>query len=308
MTSPRVAIIVLNWNGRDDTLACLASLKCLHYLARSIIVVDNGSTDDSVSAISAQYPEVHFIETGANLGYAGGNNIGLQYACTHGYDYTLLLNNDTEVAADFLDHLVEVCERDPRIGVAGPKIYYADRPRIIWSAGGVIDWKRGGRTFMRGIEQKDDGKYNVIQTVDFVTGCALLIRNSTLVEIGLVDQRFGMYYEETEWCVRIARGGWKMRYVPNSHVWHKIRTDRQDWSPRITYYMARNRLLFLRLTHAPLSAWLHAALIQDLRTWISWRVRRRWRGRAKQRIALRRAWRDYLLNRFGMVDYQDLAT
>ena len=148
----------------------------------------------------------------------------------------------------------------------------------------------------------------MLQNVDFVTGCALLIRCSIVEQVGLLDERFGMYYEETEWCVRIARARWKIVYVPQSRIWHKIRTDRQDWSPRITYYMARNRFLFLRLTHAPLSTWLHAILIQDLRTWISWRIRWRWQGRAKQRIALRRAWRDYLLNRFGMVDYQDLTT
>jgi GT2 family glycosyltransferase len=112
-----------------------------------------------------------------------------------------------------------------------------------------------------------------------------------------------MYYEEVEWCVRIARRGWRIVYAPGGRLWHKIRPGAQDQSPRITYYMTRNRLLFLRLTHAPLRAWLHAVFLQDLRTWLSWRVRRRWHGRALQRTALCSAWRDFVRSRFGMVTW-----
>jgi GT2 family glycosyltransferase len=118
----------------------------------------------------------------------------------------------------------------------------------------------------------------------------------------LIDARFGMYFEETEWCVRIARAGWRLTYVPSSIVLHKIQLDRHDQSPKVTYYMARNRLLFLRLTGAPSSAWLNAMVVQDLRTWLSWRIKPKWRGRSAQRVAIQRGWRDFLRGRFGMIE------
>lgn len=297
---PAVAIIVLNWNGGDDTLACLASLAQIDYPAVTIIVVDNGSRDESVAAIRAYHPTVHLIETGANLGYAGGNNVGLRYALDQGYDYMLLLNNDTEVAPDFLSKLVAACEQSPNVGAAGPKIYLYDHPTTIWSAGGVIDWRNGGRTAMRGLNQLDDGQFEHMMDVDFAPGCAILIRRQVLLDSGLLEERFGMYYEETEWCVRMARAGWRIVYVPQSHIWHKVRVDLQEWSPRITYYMVRNRLLFLRLTQAPLPAWVRAVVCQDLRTWLSWSLRRKWRNRANQRAAMRRGWIDFVRSRFGM--------
>ncbi len=300
MDSPRVLIIVLNWNGGDDTLACLASLAQLDYPAVAVLVVDNGSTDASVAAIRAAHPWVRLIETGTNLGYAGGNNVGLRDALGQGFDYALLLNNDTEVAPDFLTQLVAVCEQDATVGAAGPKIYLHDRLTTLWSAGGVIGWRDGGRTMMRGLNQPDMGQFDVLQEIDYAPGCAVLVRRQALLDAGLLDERFGMYYEETEWCVRIRRAGWRIVYVPTSRVWHKVRLDRQDWSPAITYYMARNRLLFLRLTRASFTTWLQAAVFQDLRTWLSWRLRPKWRGRAAQRRALCHAWGDFLRGRFGM--------
>ncbi len=298
---PRVLVIVLCYNGVALTLACLSSLGRLDYPYADLLVVDNGSSDDTPALVRAQFPKATVLEMGVNLGYAAGNNVGLRYALAHGYDYALLLNNDTEVAPNLVDALLAACAADPSIGVAGPKICYADRPQTLWSAGGAIDWQRGvGR--MRGLDAVDGRSFEQQADVDFVTGCALLVRREVLERVGLIDERFGMYFEEVEWCVRIGRAGWRIVYVPAGRVWHKIVPAQQEQSPRITYYMARNRLLFLRLTRAPLRAWLHAALLQDLRTWLSWRIRRRWRGRAAQRAALGRAWRDFFLARFGMAE------
>ncbi|HLF25339.1 MAG TPA: glycosyltransferase family 2 protein [Anaerolineae bacterium] len=300
MASPAVALIILNYNRRDDTLACLRSLQALSYPNARWLLVDNGSTDDSVERVRREFRNVDILETGDNLGFAAGNNVGLRAALDAGADYLLLLNNDTEVAPDLLDVLIETCEAEPRIGVVGPKIYYHDRPDTLWSAGGLIDWRRG-TSAMRGLDEVDRGQFDASTDVDFVTGCALLVRRAAVEQAGLIDERFGMYFEETEWCVRIARGGWRIVYAPNGRLWHKIRPAQQDTSPRITYYMTRNRLLFLRLTNAPLRAWLHAILIQDLRTWLSWKVKPRWRYRAPQRAAMRRAWRDFIRQRFGML-------
>jgi GT2 family glycosyltransferase len=298
--SPGVLIIVLCYNGVDLTIACLRSLRRSSYDRADVLVIDNASQDGTPDTIRAQFPEAIVIETGANLGFAAGNNVGLRYALDHGYDYALLLNNDTEVDPDFLMRLIAAAESDPTIGVTGPKIYYHDRPTTIWSAGGVIDWRRGSSA-MRGIDSVDHGQFDAPTAVDFVTGCALLVRCNTVRLAGLLDERFGMYYEETEWCVRIARRGWRVVYVPSSRLWHKIAPAQQDQSPRITYYMTRNRLLFLRLSHAPIRAWFHAVLLQDVRTWAAWRLRSKWRGRAAQRAALRRGWRDFAIGRFGMI-------
>jgi len=136
VTMPSVTIIVLNWNGGQDTLACLESLAQLDYPEFGVLVVDNGSTDGSLQAVQERFPEIPIIETGENLGYAGGSNVGLRWALDHGADYALLLNNDTVVAPDFLRLLVEAVGADPRIGIAGPTICYYDRPEVIWSAGG----------------------------------------------------------------------------------------------------------------------------------------------------------------------------
>jgi GT2 family glycosyltransferase len=173
---PDVAIIIVNWNRCDDTLACLASLSRLEYPAYKIIIVDNGSTDGSVMAIRTAYPQITLIETGDNLGYVGGNNIGLEHARTLGVKYALLLNNDTEVAPNFLNLLLQAAEADPRVGIVGPLIYYFDRPEVIWSAGGAIDWQRGD-THMLGLNQLNQGQFGVTpQSVDFVTGCVLLLK------------------------------------------------------------------------------------------------------------------------------------
>jgi GT2 family glycosyltransferase len=299
MQQPLVAMVILNYNGYDDTVACLRSLAALRYRSVWTIVVDNGSGDDSARRLRVEFPGLKLIETGANLGFAAGNNVGIRAALAAGAEFVLLLNNDTIVAPELLDALLDVCSADPSIGVAGPKIYYHAQPDVIWSAGGVIDWRRG-RSTMRGLDQVDRGQWDAVAQVDFVTGCALLVRRAALEQAGLLDERFGMYYEETEWCVRIARCGWRIAYVPGGRLWHKIRPAQQEQSPRIIYYMTRNRLLFLRLTAAPLSAWLHALLLQDLRTWCAWRLLPRWRERSAQRTALQSAWRDFVSDRFGM--------
>lgn len=300
MTPPSVLIVVLNWNGCQDTLACLASLQQLEYPAHTLLVIDNGSTDQSVATIRSRFPDVLVIETGANLGYAAGNNVGLRYALMQKYDYVLLLNNDTEVAPDFLTPLVATCEQEPAIAAVGPKTYFYDRPDVLWAAGAVIDWHQGGRTYMRGMLEIDQGQFDQACNVDFVPGCACLVRTSILEQVGLLDERFGMYYEETEWCARMTQAGWRIVYVPAGKVWHKVQLQSQELSPRITYYMARNRLLFLRATHASPATWLYALFVQDLRTWLSWRIRAKWRHRVPQCLAMQRAWQDFLRGRFGM--------
>jgi GT2 family glycosyltransferase len=289
---PEVAIIVLNWNGGDDTLACLESLARLDYPAFKVVVVDNGSSDDSVLAVRERFPKVTLIENGENLGYTGGNNVGFRYALAQRVDYVLPLNNDTEVSPDFLRFLVEAAEADAAVGVAGPTIYYHDEPQVIWSAGGAIDWRRG-QTWMVGLNEPERGQFGQEpREVEFVTGCALLVKRAVLERAGLLDERFFAYYEEAEWCVRARRAGFKIVHVPQARIWHKISPTVQADSPQVHYYMSRNRLLFLKATGAGVRAWLHTLFVEYLRTLMSWSLRSRWRGKRVQRRVMLQAIRD----------------
>ncbi|UCC65205.1 MAG: glycosyltransferase family 2 protein [Anaerolineae bacterium] len=299
MTLPRVLVIVLNWNGLADTPECLASLKRLDYPTYETVVVDNGSTDGSVPVIRDHFPMVTVLENDENLGYAGGNNVGLRYTLAQSADYALLLNNDTEVAPCFLRHLVQAAEASPMVGIAGPTIYYHERPDRIWSAGGTIDWRRG-KTSMAGFNEVDVGQFGIApREVDFVTGCALLVKREVIERVGLLDERFFVYYEETEWCVRARRGGFEVVHVPRAKVWHKIPLDARDSSPSVHYYMTRNRLLFLKATGAGWQAWFHTLMAEYLRTLISWSVKAQWRHKRPQRVAMLQAISDTLRGYWG---------
>jgi GT2 family glycosyltransferase/glycosyltransferase involved in cell wall biosynthesis len=296
---PQVAIIVLNWNGLNDTLGCLESLDQLNYQGYEVVVVDNGSTDGSVPVIRERFPGVTIIENGENLGYSGGNNVGLRYAIAQGADYALLLNNDTIVDPTFLRILVDAAETDPLIGMAGPTIYYHEHPDVIWSAGGAIDWQRGS-TWMVGLDERDEGQFGAEpRAVDFVTGCAMLVRRTVMEQVGLLDERFFAYYEETEWCVRAARAGYKILHVPPAWMWHKISPSTRADSPLVHYYMTRNRLLFLKTTRAGLRAWWHTLIAEYLRTLVSWSVRPKWRCKQAQRKAMLQAISDAWRRRWG---------
>jgi GT2 family glycosyltransferase len=152
MAVPHVVIVLLNWNNSHYTLPCLQSLAQIDYANAHIVVVDNGSTDGSPAVIRQQFPDVAILEQPRNLGFAAGNNVGLRWALERKADYVLLLNNDTDLAPDFLNLLVAAAERDPTIGIVAPTIYYYEQPQAIWSAGGHVDWSHG-QTSMDGLDQ-----------------------------------------------------------------------------------------------------------------------------------------------------------
>jgi GT2 family glycosyltransferase len=301
VSTPSVVIIILNWNGLADTLACLGSLSHLDYPAYEILVVDNGSQDGSASAIRDAFPQVQVIEAGENLGYVGGNNLGLEHACTRNAAYALLLNNDTEVSADFLSKMVALAEADFKIGVVGPTIYYAEPGDMIWSAGGKLDW-RSGLTLLDGMDQIDRGQYGEVpRLVDFVTGCALLVKIPVVKDVGKLDSRFFAYFEENEWCLRVTQAGYKICHLPTAKIWHKISPDHREHSPQVYYYMTRNRLLFTWLANLGLSSWL-SIFWEYLTRLVSWTFRPRWRYKAPQRNAMLRGIFDFGRRRFGRVD------
>lgn len=242
-----VAIVVLNWNGATDTIICLKSLEALTYANFRVIVVDNGSTDGSVPAIRAAFPSVELIETGRNLGFAGGNNVGIRYALDRGADYVLLLNNDTEVERSLLDALVAAACRFPEAGAFSGKIYFHADPHRIWYAG--ARWNEQTLRFdLVGEGLIDDGNhFSHTSETAYACGCALFLPAARLREIGLLDEDFFLYFEETDWCYRARAAGHPSIFVPEARLWHKVSVSfGGEGSPLALYFITRNRLLWAR--------------------------------------------------------------
>ncbi len=245
----RVFILVLCHNGRDLTLACLESLCQQTYAHQQVLVIDNASQDGTPEAVRAAYPDLGLIRTGANLGYAGGNNLGIRAALQRGAEAVFLVNNDTWLDPDCVARLVSALEADPRIGVIGPMVYTWEEGRVISSAGGAIDWWHADAINI-GMGEDDHGQYRA-RPVDFVNGCGLMITRRAIERVGLLDERYFMYWEEADWCVRVRRAGLGVHFEPGAWMRHKaaIRADRLG--PATLYYQTRNRLLFFA-THTPL--------------------------------------------------------
>ena len=255
MSEPRVSIIILNWNSYEVTLECLRSLGKITYRNFEVVLVDNGSVDGSAERLAESVPEIRLIRNGKNLGFAAGCNVGMRDALARGAEWVLLLNNDTVVAPDFLTHLIQVAEKDPNIGVLNPKIYFFDPPDRLSYAGGVHQrWRLFPRTF--GLRQKDAGQFDRVREVNFLSGCAMLIKADVIRQIGLFEEIYFHFFEDIEWSLRATRAGFKGMYVPQAVIWHKEHydTDRNQSSGFSEFYLARNHIIFAR-KHVPLYDW-----------------------------------------------------
>lgn len=297
MNEPTVAFVILNWNQTELTLACLHSLAALDYGAHTTILVDNCSEPGSLAAIEAEFPEVTLIRNDRNLGFTGGNNVGIRRAVALGVDYIMLLNNDTEVASDMLTQLVAVAESDAGIGVVGPVIYYFDHPDVIWSAGGRAD-DSTGLAWSLGDGETDSGSVDP-RRVDYVSGCGLMIRRSVVEEIGPLDERLFIYHEETDWCARVREAGYTIWLAPAARMWHKIRMEARVLSKRYIYLMTRNRLLYLEKRGVGRRELLANTLNYDLRTIVSWNLYTRHREQRKMSKYRALGALDYWRGRFG---------
>lgn len=239
----KVAIIIVTWNGKEDCLTCLSSLRNLVPPRPSIILVDNGSTDDTVEVITERFPEVTIITSPSNLGFAGGNNLGIERALTEGADYVCLLNNDTAVDPHFLEELLRFAAADPRAGILGSRILYYDRPDMIWSYGIAVN-RISGRIYTTYNNRKDSEISGVITQVDAVSGAAMLLKREMLQEVGLLDEDYYLYFEDVDLCLRARRMGYKIVTVSSSRVRHKVSGSMGGEYSRMTvYYATRNHLL-----------------------------------------------------------------
>ncbi|MFC1700533.1 glycosyltransferase family 2 protein [Patescibacteria group bacterium] len=246
---PKVFVIILNWNGWRDTLECLKSLKQNNYWNYKIVVVDNGSTDNSLDRLQDidSDKRISLLPIGTNLGFSGGNNIGIKYALKNGADYILLLNNDTKVDKYFLSELIKQAEGDRNGGLFGPKIYYHDNPEVIWFAGGKINinpFEVNGTHI--GLNKPDSEKYNQIKKVDYITGCCFLIKKEVIDKIGFLDEDYFLYYEDADYCLRARKAGYKCTFVPSAKIWHKCSVGTHEGSSSYVYYHTRNALIMAR--------------------------------------------------------------
>jgi GT2 family glycosyltransferase len=292
-----VAVIIVNWNRKEDTLRCLASLADSTGPRLDAFVVDNASSDGSVNAIRSAYPEARVIRNERNDGFAEGNNVALREVLSANYDYALLLNNDTVVAPTAIKQLFAELRANPGAGVVSPAICYLARPDTVWSAGGRISWS-SGEVASAYLDTPLHLLPRAPYGVDHVSGCCMLLRTDAIRAAGLLDPRFFMYYEETEWCVRIARHGHTLWVVPQAVIWHAIEPARQAGSSAIAYYMTRNHLLFLKATRAPLHAWV-VTTFRQLRTVASLYIKPSGAARKRGRVPMLRAMRDFACARFG---------
>lgn len=216
-----LAIIIINWNSYGVTANCLESLQKVSYHNFKIILVDNGSEDNSGDSLKANFTDIILLKNEKNRGFTGGNNRGIQYAVESGFEMVMLLNNDTIVTPDFATILVNKLQSDESIGAIQPKIMFNQERDIIWSGGSSFS-KTWHLTKSEGMGEKDCGQYDESKVLPWVTGCCFLTKSSIVKEVGLLDDRFFIYYEDTDWSFRIRERGYKLLYEPMSKIYHEV--------------------------------------------------------------------------------------
>lgn len=246
MPMAKVSVIILNWNGLQETSECLESLQKINYHDYRVIVVDNGSRIDEARILRQTFGDyIEVIEHGKNLGYARGMNTGINYARDKYHpDYFLLLNNDTTQDPEFLDRLLIALEAYPGAGIAGPKVYYYDKPRIIQHIGANVNMYTGAASYY-GLMQEDTGQYDEVREVDWVAPCVLL-KSDVIEKTGGFDDSFFAYWEDADLCIRAKHEGYTTIYVPDSRIWHKLGAATGNLSERMYYFTARNLVWFMR--------------------------------------------------------------
>jgi GT2 family glycosyltransferase len=239
-SNPPASCVLVNWNRWQDTIECLHALKGCDYPHLTVIVVDNGSSNDSIARIKAAHPDITLLENSTNLGFAGGNNVGIRYALTQKSQYVWLLNNDTVPAPDALSALIAKALTDERIGAVASICFYADRPGTVqaWAGAQVNLWIGRARN---SVKPHDDDWF------DSLYGASMLVKSAAMQDVGLLDEGFFHYWEETEFCLRLRKKGWRLVAAPNSHVMHKVGASTGGNTLVLDRYFTASGLRILRL-------------------------------------------------------------
>jgi hypothetical protein len=255
MKQKKLAIVIINWNSFDLTSDTLASLSSTSYKNYDIIVVDNFSTDNSAAQLEKDFPSIILLRSDENKGFTGGNNLGFDYAINEGYEYVMMLNNDVAVESDFLEPLVVKLDMDEKIGGVQPLIYFYHDRELIWNAGSRYN-DIFGIPYILGYYRKDKGQLQrkKQKSIDWITGCAFMIRTEVLKKVGVLKQDFFIYYEDVDLSFRIKEAGYALAYEASSVVYHKTGMSHKSkeklkegyLNPKVHYLNARNRLFVLK--------------------------------------------------------------
>jgi hypothetical protein len=278
---PNIAIIILNYNGRDVLDICLSSVFGVNYPNFSVVVVDNNSNDGSLELAKNKFPKAIFIKNEQNLGFAAGNNVGIKFALEHGAGAVLLLNNDTKVAPNFLLELAEAVGEDKSIGVASP-IIFVDNSRKIWFSGGKIDWIRMKTKHFSEIKKEK------VYTSSFITGCAMLITKKVFKKIGLLDEDFFLYWEDADFSVRARKAGFRCVVVSDSKVNHYEKSEGNKENK--VYWLVVSGLMFFK-KNSPrwLSLWISGyVLLRKIKNFMDRKL-----GKNNLAMSVGKAYRDF---------------
>ncbi len=229
ITPPLVSIVVLNWNAFEDTHECLLSLKEVNHSNFQIIVVDNGSNDESPQKIEANHPEIKLVRCRVNKGIAAGYNRGIQAALKSDAEYIVVMNNDLTFDSEFLTAMVHTAQSWTQSGIIMPKIFYYDEPKIIWSTGGRTRWIPSN-ILLRGRQQKDSPSFQTEELINFAPSCCLMLSREVCCEVAF-DESYFFYYDDWDFCLQARKKGWKIIFSPDSHIWHKVSRSTQN-SPK----------------------------------------------------------------------------
>lgn len=235
-------VVILNWRQPAITIECVQAVQAMDPPAEAILLIDNGSDDDSVTQLQTAFPEIELLALPHNLGFAGGNNYGLRQAIAQGFDYALLLNNDAFPHPNMLGQLLAETAAD--VALLSPKIFYRDHPTIIWFAGGrqqpqLLELRDTGRG------QDDGPSFQQTREVDYLLGTGLLVNLRAAQQVGLLDEQFFMYYEDLDWSIRFRQAGYRLRLVAGAHLYHQVSlSSGGEDSPPHRYYLARSSILF----------------------------------------------------------------
>ncbi|AMQ55344.1 glycosyltransferase family 2 protein [Algoriphagus sanaruensis] len=246
-----VAIILVNWNGLEFTQACLRSLAKVDYPNFKIIVVDNGSDENEGEKLKHTFPEIDLIQSEKNLGFSGGNNLGIRKAMEQGFSHVLLLNNDTEVEPDFLGELIRAANKYPDAGIIQPLILFLHNPREIWSAGGK--WIPAFSRSLTLGDREPLADYRIKSPrLDWATGCAMLVSVRAIEKAGLLNEQFFVYFEDVEWSLRIRKASFSIYLEDQAKIYHEAGASSKKQhaegtlSPKVFYYHVRNQFLLIR--------------------------------------------------------------
>lgn len=296
LSSPKVSIIILHLGDVQLLNECLRFCNQISYLNYDIIIVQNGSISN-LSITTVEKSSIHvsaLLQSSENIGYARGNNLGIKKALKQEADYILLLNDDTIVSPHFLGFLVEEGEKSSSVGMLGPKIYYTDEPKKIWFAGARFD-SRTCAVSTIGFDQGDQHEDSLPVESDYISGCALLIKREAIEKIGLLDERFFLYWEDVDWGLWAKKTGFKNIVVPSAKIWHKVSVSMGGMDSVIrAYHKTRSHLLFAKL-HTPWALKkLHWSFFRDI-AWLLFKSSDH--DRAKKAHAYLAAIKDYHLKR-----------